>query len=1028
MSALNSLSSLALTALLASSTLTLTLNGSGLLTAAPALAQATDLKAEADRLLQQGREQFQVSQFRAAIDSWQQALQYYRAIGVREAFPQESRQGEAKSLHNLGSAYQNLSQYKKAIALYQKSLAIDRKIGNRQGETISLGNLGSIYHALSQYQQAIAFYQQSLAIQREIGDRAGEASSLGNLGRAYCILSQYHQSLKFYQQSLAIQREIGNRAGEARSLGGLGSACYSLSQYQKAIALFQQSLTIQREIGDRAGEATSLNGLGNAYHFLGQYQQATVFYQQSLAIQREIGSRAGEAKSLDSLGRVYHALGQYQQAIALYQQSLVIWHEIGDRAGEASSLDSLGSTYQALGQYQKAIEFFQRSLAIQREIGGRAGEARSLDSLGSVYQALGQSQQAIVFYQQSLAIDREISDRAREATSLNGLGVAYSALGQYQKAIEFYQQSLTLAREIGYRGGEAAFLGSLGFAYSALGEYQKAIEFYQQSLTLAREIGYRAGEGFVLDHLGVAYSALGEHQKAIELHQQSLAIAREIGHRVGESATLGHLSHTLLRSPDLPAAETVSRQSIKGLEAIRADLAPHQTHKVSLFEIHEEVYRTLQTTLILQEKPAQALEIAERGRGQVLVELLSLQLDRPPLLPPDLEQIQQIAAAQNATLVEYSMLFDRSLAIWVVQPTGEISFRPVDFEGSLIALADLADLTRQVAGSGRGDTALTQLVRGSRSALKDNHPDKADDPLQTLHTILIAPITDLLPDDPNARVLFVPHRELSLVPFAALKDRHGTYLIEQHTILTAASIQSLALTRQHKSRVKDKASGVLVVGNPTLPKQPSQSLALSEAEMEILKKLKPLPAAAKEAKFIAQLVKQRQQPITLLLGEKATETAVVEHLHSARIIHLATHGLARDSRSPFAVSGLIALAPSKRDDGWLTAAELIELTRDNPLNAELVVLSACETGLGSITGDGVLGLSRSLIVAGVPSVIFSLWNVHDDSTEFLMQKFYRQLQATGDKAQALRQAMLATMAEYPDPANWAAFTLIGEAE
>jgi CHAT domain-containing protein len=145
-------------------------------------------------------------------------------------------------------------------------------------------------------------------------------------------------------------------------------------------------------------------------------------------------------------------------------------------------------------------------------------------------------------------------------------------------------------------------------------------------------------------------------------------------------------------------------------------------------------------------------------------------------------------------------------------------------------------------------------------------------------------------------------------------------------------------------------------------------------------------------------------------------------LCQARIIHLATHGLLDDFKG-LHVPGAIALAPSEKDDGLLTAGEILKLQ----LNAEVVVLSACDTGRGRLTGDGVTGLSRSLISAGVPSVIVSLWAVPDTPTADLMTEFYQNLERGSDKAQGLRRAMLTIMKQHPDnPRTWAAFTLIGE--
>jgi CHAT domain-containing protein len=309
--------------------------------------------------------------------------------------------------------------------------------------------------------------------------------------------------------------------------------------------------------------------------------------------------------------------------------------------------------------------------------------------------------------------------------------------------------------------------------------------------------------------------------------------------------------------------------------------------------------------------------------------------------------------------------------------------------------------------------------------------------LQQLHQLLIQPITDLLPTNDRDRVIFIPQSSLFLVPFPALQDKDGKYLIEKHTILTAPSIQVLDLTHKQGEKLppldKGGQGGVaLVVGNPTMPFVPP-------APGEKPQQLPSLPGAEKEANAIAPLLNTKA-----IIGSYATKSAIVQLMPKARIIHLATHGLLDDVRG---IGSAIALAPDtpsssspislssspplprgaggvEEVNGLLTAEQILEMK----LNAELVVLSACNTGRGKITGDGIIGLSRSLISAGVPSVIVSLWSIPDAPTASLMSEFYRHLQQNPDKAIALRQAMLATLKQYPDPKNWAAFTLIGEAK
>ncbi|MCA1991151.1 MAG: CHAT domain-containing protein, partial [Coleofasciculus sp. S288] len=381
---------------------------------------------------------------------------------------------------------------------------------------------------------------------------------------------------------------------------------------------------------------------------------------------------------------------------------------------------------------------------------------------------------------------------------------------------------------------------------------------------------------------------------------------------------------------------------------------------------------------------------------------------------------------------------------WVIKPTGEIEFRRSNPESSHTSLEELiADANPSMMDGGRGQTQDVPFQPGDWVRLNDDAPgydpwevvtvdfaaqkltlrqrsfaegviitrsftdatkeqsSRAKKPhLTELHELLIAPISDLLPTNPQAPVVFVPQQELFLVPFPALQDREGKYLIEKHTILTTPAIRVLQSTyqRRHQLSGEAQAQQVLVVGNPN---------PMPEG-------FKPLPYSENEAVDIARLLNT-----TPLIGKDATEPAIERQLSNARLIHLATHGQF-DDRVP--LKGAIALAPAgEKYDGLLTAEEIMQYR----LNAELVVLSACNTGRGQITGDGVIGLTRTLIAAGVPSVIVSLWSVPDESTTTLMIEFYRNYVQNPDKAQALRQAMLTTMESFPDPENWAAFTLVG---
>jgi CHAT domain-containing protein/uncharacterized protein HemY len=966
-------------------------------------------EAEASRLFWQGMDSLMSSQYREALDLWQTALEIYRGLG--------DRKGEANSLSGLGAAYNNLEDYQQAINFYQQSLAIRRDLGDREGEALSLNNLGTTYDNLEDYQQAIDFYQQSLVIKRDLGDRENEALLLNNLGTAYDNLEDYQQAIDFHQQSLAIRRDLGDRQGEALSLDNLGTAYDNLGDYQQAIDFYQQSLVLARDLGDRQGESFSLGSLGLSYQKLGDYQQAIDYRQQRLALARDLGNRWLESIALNHLASSYEIIGNYQQAIDLYQQSLVINRDLGDRQEESASLGSLGNAYQKLGDYQQAIDYHQQSLAIAHDLGDREDESSSLRNLGIVYNSLGNYQQAIDFFQQSLAIDRDLGDRQGEALSVASLGVAYGNLGNHRQAIDFYQQSLAIERDLGDRQGEAGTLGNLGAAYHGLEDYQRAIDFYQQSLAIERDLGDRQGEAGLLQGLGAAYHDLEDYQRAIDFYQQSLAISQEIGYREAEAVSLSDLGLVYLKQEQAVLAEEVLFASASISDSLRSSELPDQD-RINLFETQTQIYKKLELALALQGKYSEALEVADRRRARSFAQLVSERLSANSKAqissnPLSFSEMQKVAEEQQSVLVEYSITSTIEgsplLYIWVMQPTGELDFRQVP-------LGDEPDRLSKLVSQGR--EAIGVRGRGFALASNPNDSETTTDKLRELHQLMIEPIADLLPSDPEQRVVFIPQGELFLVPFPALTDESGTYLIEQHTILTAPSIQVLNLTRQQANSHaggSESNTDLLAVGNPVMPK-------VWNPEKAVATQLPSLLGAEQEARSIAALFN-----VEALLGAEATEATVKQNIANARIIHLATHGLLEygtpEESGVRDVPGAIALAPSQNEDGLLTSAEILELE----LQADLVVLSACDTGLGTITGDGIIGLSRSLIAAGASSVIVSLWSIPDAPTETLMTEFYTQMQQGQDKAQALRQAMLTTMESHSKPENWAAFTLIGEA-
>lgn len=767
--------------------------------------------------------------------------------------------------------------------------------------------------------------------------------------------------------------------------------------------------------------ANLLLNLGIRQHKTGQFAASLDSLQKALKLYQNLGNAQGIAHCFGSLGDTYFSMGQYGQAAGFYHQTLVLKKAIGDRFGEVEALLGLSKAYLYLGQEERAKKFEQQAQIIRREIGNPRRQAAFLNNLALDSQSQGEYQEAIVFHLQQLKIAREMGNPNLEGESLQKLAQVYELSGQSQKAIELYQQQLEFAQKSNDSAMEAIALSQLANAYESLGQSPKAIELYQQQLEITRKSDNPAQEAIALNQLAIAYESQGQYPKAIELYQQQLEAAKKTNNRLAEGTVLNNLALASLKANNLTEAQPKLLDALKVWDAIRATLGSNDNY----YAEQARSYRLLQQVHIAQNQPESALEIAEQGRVKEIVQLLNLRLSSEPVgtglkaAPPEITlptslEIKQIAKAQNATLVEYSVISAQELFVWVIQPSGEIAFRRINIkeQKTIYPISSLQEVVNNSL------EAIGVKSKSSTSTAEPTDKTSQNQPLLQLNQLLIKPIEDLLPKDSKAHVIFIAHKELFFVPFPALVDITGKSLIEKHTILTSPAIQVLALTKQQRKRVA--GNKVLVMGNPTMP-----NMAVGGEESS--QSLPPLLRGEQESLEIAQFLKT--QP---LIGNQVTKSAFLEQLPNSRTIHLATYGLL-DATKRQGVPGGIALAPAGNDNGILTAAEILNLyerTKDkkSPLRAELVVLSAGNIGTGKLTSDGLMGLSMSLIAAGVPSLVMSFGAASDASTTDLMIEFYRQLKQTDDKAQALRQAMLTTMKKYPNSKAWAAFTLMGEAK
>lgn len=571
----------------------------------------------------------------------------------------------------------------------------------------------------------------------------------------------------------------------------------------------------------------------------------------------------------------------------------------------------------------------------------------------------------------------------------------------YAAALQSFQQGLAIAEKSHDLKKQYDRMGWICPTYVLLGDTSRAVECYGSTLAFFRLNRRKlrdtdSDEASLLSTLGSLYVKQGQYPPALRNLRASVALCRTKGLDCGASLgrNLRDLGIALFLAGHPDEAESTFREAIDASHAFASRVDGDVTRvPTSSFEL--EALRWLERSLVAMGRTDEALAVSQRARAGALARTLTERFGEQFTTSsiPGVQDIKDAARERDATIVEYSIVYKSDplmqlefsdfellpaaeLYIWVISPDGRIDFRRNSF--------------------GDEGFAIASLVREIRSAVTDGAAEQQGRNLRKAYQLLIAPIENLLPGDPASRVVLVPQDTLYLLPFAAFQASDGSYLVDKHTIAIEVSVQALGLSQRRFEKLPEDLSGMLVVGNPTMPKGFGQ-----------------LPGAEIEARAVGELF--GAPPLT---GSQATKRAVFERAGGARMLHFATHGLLNATDNQLSA---LVLAPDETDSGYLRALEVSGLK----LNAELAVLSACDTGEGRLTGDGVLGLSSSFAQAGTPTLMVSLWSVSDESTAALMVEFYRNIRAGRDKAAAMRAAMLHTRREFPDPYDWAAFAIIG---
>jgi CHAT domain-containing protein/tetratricopeptide (TPR) repeat protein len=874
-----------------------------------------------------------------------------------------------------------------------------------------------------------------------------------------------------YGRAADIFHALGNRAMEAKAIDKTGQVYNRLGETRPALEAYRRVLVLYRELGNRGSEASTLNNVALEQINQGAYAEAIEPLVESAEIFREIGDHWTERSPINNLGMAYYFLGETDNSEREYRRALELGRANYDESGEAYATMGLAGIASERGRLQDTLNYFARAIELYRRLGNRQLEALALSNIGVTHLKFGDAESALDYLQRAQELRKLAPNRLNEAATLGNIGSAYRLLGEPRKALEFVNTQVRMLRELGSRGQEADALGNLGWIQGGLGDVESATASYAASRNLARESGNRGAEVFALAGLSRIRLKQAAPAEAVALASEAVSLAHQGTLRIAERAALMALGEAELSSNALEAAREHTNRAIEIAESIRLSVAGPDQRTSYIGQYHDAYGQLIDVLMRLHhEQPSggfvqQAFEVSERARARTLIDLLgesrsNIREGVDAALVSREESLRAALAIRRgesddrvqSLLIEYRNLQNEIRArspryASLVEPQSSgldvLQHDLLDEDTVLVEYA-LGEQRSYVWVIGPGSVTshelsprrqIEALARGAHEALSQPDSPAVQETLRALSRAVIEPIASRIA---GKRLAVVTEGALQYVPFAALPDGEGRPLIRSHEIVSLPSASTLQALRRDAAGRPRATQALFVVGDPVFDRRDSRvggggpqkaavaGTAMTRSARESGADLERLWFTRQEANSIAALA--GRDGVQKLLDFDATlERVTAAGLSSFRVVHFATHGLLNNKHPE--LSGLVFSLVDSRGrprDGFLPVYEVYNLR----LNADLVVLSACQTALGEdIRGEGLVGLTRAFMYAGTPRVVASLWRVPDSATAALMERFYRgMLSRHLPPAEALRTAQESVRREprWAAPYYWAGFTLVGE--
>ncbi|GAM09838.1 tetratricopeptide repeat protein 28 [Geobacter sp. OR-1] len=928
----------------------------------------------------------------------------------------------------------NSHRYTEALALFENALAI-------ADENVDLAKQRAVLHryaresayAAGDTERAILHATALLQlVAKEKPYSADHADAFLRLGLLQGRAERFIEAAVSLKEAVAIFADLGLAKEQAGALADFGVVMENAVEYPTARSLFEEAAGIRRTLKDELPLAEQYRNLGRLHDLrLNQCALAEQYYAKAGEIYSRAGNKGLEAETLLERGRCQRLLGNFPAADGLYDRALKM---VGDRELRTRMRIVLEQANNAWfqGRYQEAFDLREQVEKASKRENWPLEQVMARNTGGLIWWTLGDNHRALLELREALSRAEKLEVRRDEvATTLNNIGLVQRESGDYQAALATLDKALAIDRTLGSRWAMAYDLRNLAQTRLRMGDPKTAVQLLTEAGALAGAIGDQVNLAKIFLARGDAEAALKDTASATASYRRALEAADTMLLREVRWRALFGLARLQQAAGEMETAVATFRQAINTVEDLRAEIRLDQL-KDGFLANKQELYAALVGLLVDLQRGDEAFAVAERSRARNLIDILGRQrlslngaADRElyerqnRLREKILEQETLAAQANPKDKVIYGSALERLqadyqdllleierqrpelLSLVKVQPVQLAEVRQ-QLEPGVILLSYYQLTDRLLCWRIGHDEAslfifpvtaqeLAESISSYRRMLQNLEPLEKQS-RELYDRLLAKPLAGL---GEMKALGIIPHGPLHYLSFATLSDGRD-YVVDRQQLfyLPATSVLRYTLSRRQSA----KNLRVLAIGNPDLG-DPSLDLPFAEREAGVLRWDYP--------------------SVTTLTRERATESWVREHIGEFGIIHLASHG-EFDPVNP--LFSAIRLAPDKKSDGRLMAEDIFGLQ----IKADLVVLSACQTGLGEIRkGDDVVGMNRAFIFAGTHALMSSLWRVSDVSTAILMKQFYREY-SRNDKAESLRRAMLHVKNRYPHPGYWGAFTLIGD--